>query len=149
MAETKICSKCGVEKPLDGFYRCKSGKQAGYVLPECRACRLARFKAWRDANPEKWHTSYKQNRIRLRNLVLDHYGGKCACCGEAEKVFLCIDHINGGGQRHRKTVGWGSGFYRWVIKNNFPDDLQILCHNCNAAKELTEVCPHKLAGKEV
>jgi hypothetical protein len=33
-------------------------------------------------------------------------------------------------------------FYRWLITNNFPDDFQILCHNCNYAKSHGG-CPHK------
>ena len=31
--------------------------------------------------------------------------------------------------------------YKW-IKENVPRDLQILCHNCNAAKQIYGICPH-------
>src|ERR1019366_4483037 len=33
------------------------------------------------------------------------YGGKCACCGETERIFLTIDHIGGGGAEHRRQFG--------------------------------------------
>ena len=42
--ETKICSKCGRELPLDRF---EPGRN------QCRDCRNARRKELRDANPEK------------------------------------------------------------------------------------------------
>jgi hypothetical protein len=75
--------------------------------------------------------------------VLNHYGGKCACCGEDTYEFLAIDHINGGGNEQRKVVGGGDGMVRWLIKNNYPEGFQVLCHNCNMAKGFYEECPHK------
>jgi hypothetical protein len=33
---------------------------------------------------------------------------------------------------------------RYIIKNNYPDDFQILCANCNWGKQLNGgVCPHQ------
>lgn len=65
-------------------------------------------------------------------------------------AFLAIDHINGGGSAARKSgiyggskVG-GSGFYRWLIKNDFPAGFQTLCHNCNLGRQINGgVCPHQ------
>lgn len=76
--------------------------------------------------------------------VLVHYGGKCVCCNEKELVCLTIDHINGGGTKHRKEVGDGTQFYYWLKRNNFPDGYQVLCWNCNCSRQLNEnICPHK------
>lgn len=46
----------------------------------------------------------------------------------------------------RKKLGGNSGrFYEWIIRNNFPKDLQILCWNCNMGKNVNKgVCPHKV-----
>jgi len=88
---------------------------------------------------------YKQNREQRRqydyNLRLEcliHYGGnppKCACCGETHIEFLTIDHVYGGGNKHRQIIkSNGSYFYKWLKKNNFPKDFQVLCANCNMAK---------------
>lgn len=52
----------------------------------------------------------------------------CACCGEDHIPFLHVDHVDGGGARHRKSVG---DVYRWIIKNNFPNGFRTLCANCN------------------
>ena len=73
--------------------------------------------------------------------VFDHYGHMCKCCGETIRQFLTIDHINNDGAEHRKSIT--SDLYTWLIKNNFPDTFQTLCHNCNTGKHRNGgVCPH-------
>lgn len=99
-------------------------------------------KAWLKKRTEKNRERYR----KLRILVLDHYGNKCACCGETIKEFLTIDHINGNGKDHRKITGVGENFYRWITKNNYPKDLQILCYNCNIAKMHYGQCVHETRG---
>jgi hypothetical protein len=72
----------------------------------------------------------------------------CACCKESHFEFLSLDHINGGGNKHRRELGSNSVYdlYRYLIKNNFPPGFQILCHNCNLAKGFYGYCPHKSKG---
>ena len=65
----------------------------------------------------------------LRKIVIQHYGGRCKC-GESTYEFLTIDHRNGGGSAHRRKIG-ANNIARWIIKNNFPENIQILCWNCN------------------
>ena len=83
-------------------------------------------------------------RAALRQRVLDHYGRKCACCGEGTEEFLAIDHIDGGGAKHRREINRLSGwhFYRWLEQNEWPEGFQILCHNCNFSKGRYGYCPH-------
>lgn len=81
----------------------------------------------------RWH--------RRRRLVLSAYGGKCRCCGTTQNEFLEIDHIDGGGTKHR-TLNGKSHFYGWIIRNGYPDILQLLCANCNRGKWKFGVCPH-------
>ena len=67
----------------------------------------------------------------------------CACvkCREKEIKFLTIDHIHGRRlMGHSRELG-GLRLYKWIIKNNFPDGLQVMCHNCNKAKGSTKSCP--------
>jgi hypothetical protein len=84
-----------------------------------------------------------------RQKVLDAYGRECKCCRETIEVFLTIDHIDNNGAEHRRDIGNGSkslgssAFYRWLIKNNFPEGFQTLCWNCNRAKHLLGICPHQ------
>jgi len=92
---------------------------------------------------------------KLKEEVFSHYGGKCACCGESVLVFLCIDHIDGKGAEHRRSIypqrPWGgrsngaSGvkMYGWLKAHGYPEGFQILCFNCNSAKHILGVCPHQ------
>jgi hypothetical protein len=89
----------------------------------------------------------KRYRVARRAKVFSHYGGfVCACCGEKEPVFLCIDHINGGGHKHRVTERFTDLVY-WLYKNKYPKGYQVLCFNCNMAKHINGECPHQRAHK--
>jgi len=96
----------------------------------------------RSANKEQM----KAYRQRIKDAVFAAYGGyRCACCGESEKSFLCVDHVNNDGYAHRKQIGHrgGIGIYLWIVKNQFPPGFQILCYNCNQGKRINNgVCPH-------
>lgn len=98
---------------------------------------------------KKWYVIHRKERllynkkynVRIRNTILNHYGNKCTCCNETRREFLTIDHINNDGNIQRKKIG-NSRFYTWIIQQNFPKDLQILCCNCNFAKGFYGCCPH-------
>lgn len=78
----------------------------------------------------------------IRAYVLFEYGGKCACCGESEPKMLAIDHINGGGKRHRNSSEVSRSIPEWIVRNGFPDGFRVLCHNCNFARGIFGGCPH-------
>ena len=96
---------------------------------------------WNIKNRTKLNTLSVLRMRRLRREALAHYGGKCACCGEKQYEFLVIDHVNGGGNKHRKSIK--NKFYDWLKQNDFPKGFQVLCHNCNMAKGFYGICPHK------
>ena len=83
-------------------------------------------------------------RDNLRLEALAAYGNKCVCCGETEIVFLTIDHINGNGTSHRKTIS--NHLFYWLKKSGYPEGFQVLCRNCNWAK-FKGGCPHNKGGK--
>lgn len=75
------------------------------------------------------HSEYQR---RLRLAVFTAYGGAfCVLCGETRFDALAIDHVNGGGKRHRKKLGGGFGVYVWLKRSGFPNGFRILCANCN------------------
>lgn len=80
----------------------------------------------------------KQKRQELKIEVLGHYSQGspvCKVCGITDIRVLTIDHINGGGNRQKKTVGIaGNSFYRWLREQNYPEGYQVLCFNCNWIK---------------
>jgi hypothetical protein len=92
---------------------------------------------------------------KLRNEVLTGYSKgipKCSCCRIGGNSFLAIDHIAGRKQMDSEPelvkLGYSSklvsvALYNWLVKNNFPKEFQILCHNCNYAKFQLGKCPHE------
>lgn len=79
---------------------------------------------------------------RDRLLCIKAYGGHCKCCGTDVEKYLQLDHIEGGGNEHRKIVyGRKEGdMAKWARKNGFPSILQLLCANCHQAKTKNQSC---------
>jgi len=76
----------------------------------------------------------RQYALKIRIEILTHYGnGKLSCvrCGFSDIRALSIDHINGGGNEHRKVEGY---FYTQLKKKGFPEGFQTLCMNCQFIK---------------
>jgi hypothetical protein len=99
-------------------------------------------------NSEKYLERSKKQYNKVKLLVFNYYGKnfpKCVCCNENNIEFLAIHHIECNGNKHRKSINsrGGYSFYGWLIKNNFPEGYQILCHNCNMAKGFYGYCPHE------
>ena len=108
------------------FEEMKAERRAAYKRKRTEE-RIAREKAYR-----------KKERLG----ALAAYGGKCACCGEEDYRFLCIDHINNDGAEHRKKIK--GTIFSWLRKNNYPEGFQVLCWNCNMGKYHNGgICPHK------
>lgn len=84
----------------------------------------------------------RAKRRQLRLLAFAAYGGaQCQCCGETHVEFLGIDHVDGGGTRHRSTIA--KYFYRWLQDQGYPPGFRVLCHNCNMARGFYGHCPHE------
>ena len=110
-----------------------------------RSYRKYRTKRIRDA-VEKRNVDKRE----ARKLALKKYGGsppKCACCGEKEYRFLCIDHVDGGGNAHRMLLSRTTrlGLMGWLVQTRKkPKQYQVLCYNCNMGKEGEDkICPHQ------
>lgn len=91
----------------------------------------------------------KVYRRGIRKEVIEGYGGKCTCCGEANLGFLSLDHVNNDGKAHREEVGAAIQTVFWARKNGYPNNLTVLCYNCNLGRQFNGgVCPHKTGGLE-
>jgi len=69
---------------------------------------LARAAFAKVVNKENNDRQYRE----LREAIFNAYGTSCACCGETEPAFLCIDHITGGGRQERLQAGLGVRLWR-------------------------------------
>ena len=144
----KQCYRCKEFKEFSAFY-VDHGREA--YFGKCKLCASEIIEEFKKQNPLTYRLQTKKAQRRLVKEIIDHYGGKCACpsCGETELEFLVIDHINGGGNKHRAEIGGlgGAGFYRWIKRNNFPEGFQVLCHNCNWSKGSGKLCVHERESK--
>lgn len=96
-----------------------------------------------EKNREERLRKMREYHAKLKTMVFEAYGHKCACCGEEKREFLCIDHKNGGGTKERKLLG-SRPLLRQIVKGNFPKEkYQLLCHNCNMSMGFYGYCPHR------
>lgn len=106
---------------------------------------IAKTMNWRKGKEARHLANMKAYRLGLKQKLVNGYGGKCTCCGEATLQFLTIEHLNGDGQAHRKAMKSSQGTYRDIISRNFPPEYTVLCMNCNHAKRFGNICPHQAA----
>lgn len=131
-ADAKRCSRCENILPFSAFHHARTPKnRARDVQGYCKICVI------------------RVNRLRratLRIEVIRAYGSQCVCCGERRDEFLTIDHVNGGGNKHRKQLAnmSSSTFYQWLKANKFPqNEFRCLCANCNFSRGYKGYCPHE------
>jgi hypothetical protein len=178
----KKCTKCGIEREgsLLCFYKDKS--KIDGLHSTCKSCDndltslkrknpkyIFEFNKYQKIWLKKYRQTPKHKEWRRKALIVqsqkakeakrsivDHYGGKCVCCGITDICFLSVDHINNDGFKDRdrkdgtkrKNRVSGYIFYKKIIKDNFPNNLQILCFNCNTAKQHNKgICPHQTLKK--
>lgn len=135
--KTKLCIRCKEIKPESEFYT----RTNGYSHSLCKPCyseySQINYRKNRESNIKKMRVYRESARIE----AINHYGGKCVCCGETKPEFLAIDHVNGDGNIHRKKIN-RMNLAVWLRINNYPDGFRVLCHNCNCAIGFYGYCPH-------
>lgn len=112
--ETKICSKCGKELPIDQFnWRDKS---KGTRRADCKIC----------------HSSYMKQKYQEKKNIVQELKSQCKCakCGEDRGYVLEYHHINP--EEKENTIAR-------LTSNNYTldkvyDEIQkciVLCSNCH------------------
>lgn len=124
--EGKICVYCG--------------KKPSVTSMHCDQCRK---------KVNSFRTVYRERQVEA---VLDRYGRVCICCGEAEPMFLTLDHKDGKGNEHRRLEH--SDMYGVLARifrksGTWPENFQILCYNCNSGRWRNGgQCPH-VTGRKI
>lgn len=140
--KTPRCSEC------DRHYRQEWLKRQD---PEqVKASKRDIAQAYYERNKERYRALKREQRAQLRNEMLDAYGAVCSCCGESERAFLTLEHINRDGKAHRMSLTgtnnsvWSNNVYADLKRREWPRDGYTLhCYNCNNASWKLGVCPHK------
>ena len=130
--------------------RSQAWKRAYYK--KNRKAQIDRATRWNEANEQRKKQSAASWYKCKRAECIEAYGARCACCGETEWTFLVLDHVNDDGHKFRfKRNGAsygphaGGGLLKWIIDNDFPPSIQVLCANCNTSKSVNGgVCAHVL-----
>lgn len=146
------CSVCHVGLTENNCRPSIFKKGSGY----CNKCINEWQKRWYWAHPEagrekrrKYWTierriARRKEAQEFKKLAISHYSnGSMACAnpfGEhaipyRNLLALTIDHIGGGGSRHRLTTRYWS-FYKWLARQGYPDGFQVLCMNCQLIKKI-------------
>lgn len=161
------CRKCKKEKDFSEFPKKRDLKFG--IRKTCYICfRKIRKKWWKKTAPirleyaQKWYANNREKviqqkvsgNLKLRRLArldcIEHYSkGRncCECCGEKNLEFLTIDHIKGGGNKHRKRLRkkYKTNLYMPTIlkRLGYPSGYRILCYNCNSSLGHYGYCPHQ------
>jgi hypothetical protein len=113
---TRICNKCGAEKPLSGFYKAKSN--IGGLTRGCKECCKKQVDTYRRSHTEmikekhmrrreKHHREREKNRYKSKyGITLEQYDymlevqkGQCLVCGginaDGKKLSVDHDHVTG------------------------------------------------------
>lgn len=137
----KLCPSCATSKPMDAFGVATSKRDGRFCY--CIECRRAKDSARVALIRDELRRRQRDRKVYIRLYVLFEYGGRCACCGETEPKMLAIDHIEGGGKKHRNSRDVGRNIATWLVRNGLPDGFRVLCHNCNFARGIFGGCPHE------
>ena len=143
---TKKCSKCKRTLSLRNFHRDIQKKDR--LTSSCKDCRrraqieeyekyrkrnLNYNKKYYGKNREKIMEAHKKHRIKVFTEIFNLLGNQCVKCGMKDKRVLQIDHIEGGGYKHKKIKGCGMSYYEEILESikNKENKYQLLCANCN------------------
>lgn len=130
----KTCSRCHAVLPRTVQFFELRPRRTDIFYSECRECRRKISCA---------------RRLQFKIAVMTHYSGgsppHCACCRESAIEFLTIDHVNGGGNAHRREAKLNGGYatHLWLKKNGYPAGFRVLCMNCNMSFGQHGYCPHQ------
>ena len=133
VSHEKQCAKCQRILPLTAkHWKIRKDHPKRSPFRYCRPCERDYNKRW--ANKRHWQ--HKQNAVNA-------YGGKCSCCSETELAFLTFDHMNGGGNAHRRESSvMRKNPGQWLERNGYPLGYRVLCFNCHNAISHGFPCPH-------
>lgn len=134
------CSMPECSLPYHGKGLCKKHYLAQWNVENHDAVRKYR----KGPRAKVW--AAKKN-IRARLAALAAYGGKCACCGESDVIYLQLDHIQNDGRADRALHGLGGRFYSSLKRRGYPLGLQVLCANCHNAKTHYDGCGDRHSRK--
>ncbi len=148
----KICIRCNQEKNETEFRgnrnQCKTCTYKQYAeysaSPIVKLRRKLRKRETYFIKHDYLLKQKKETSQRIKHDAMVIYGNgkaECICCGEFRLSMLTLDHIAGGGNKHRKQHKY-TFLSGWLKAHNYPSGFQTLCSNCNLSKHINGICEH-------
>lgn len=154
-----LCRDCGLIPPSDGYKNCIVCREQRKDYQVKRAARLRASVRCHDCSGPSREgkllcadCSYKRvHRMRLvrrsnKDVIINHFGGCCADCGEKDIRCLAIHHKNGDGVTECKrgrgrnnqlyNPTWYARLRKQIDNGDKREDLMLVCHNCHAKRDL-------------
>lgn len=112
--ETKICTKCGRELPIDQFHW--RDKSKGTRRAECKDC----------------HTNYMKQRYAEKQNIIEEQKSlqHCAKCGESRGYLLDYHHLNPN-EKDNTIARMTSNKYKIEDIQKEIQKCIVLCANCH------------------
>ena len=133
MTETKVCKKCGLEKPLIEFYKKKKDKSGNDLAFPCKECRKSYRKERRKYCPIKRR---EEGLKHLYNITIDDYNKmlkfqnyKCAICSTSSINYRSRNGSTHFSVDHCHTTGKIRGLLCCICNiglGNFKDNTDLL-----------------------
>lgn len=121
----KICTKCGLEKPIEEFSKNRTKKDG--LSCECKKCHQSRYKQYYNKNKERYRESSKRKREKLYTYLNQIKKNGCSMCGEKDIACLDFHHIRDKSKNISELVSI-ENFNRLVLE---VDKCIVLCANCH------------------
>jgi hypothetical protein len=128
----KICTKCGVEKPIEEFGWKYQALEKRHSV--CKTCTAARSRKWYYENKERQIKNVSRNnrsyREKAREFIWDYFSAHpCSVCGETDPIVLEFHHIKGDKLMEiSKLIGRGVTFETLEAEI---EKCVVVCANCH------------------
>jgi hypothetical protein len=84
--ETKVCTKCGIEKPLDQFAK-NSSKPDG-LSPQCKECKHKYYEEYYKKHKNEIYKKHRSYKKFLTQYMRQLKSNGCIICGEKRSSLL-------------------------------------------------------------
>lgn len=142
--ETKVCTKCKIEKPANEYtiVKTKRGKYNPHLASRCKLCKAKdQYKwrkpydskyalSWKAKNPDKIkkyeQSAYQKRKLRWENFMKQQ---KCSQCGIDDYRVLQWHHIDP--KTKTMTIGAQARQGKWDVVMEEVKKCICLCANCH------------------
>jgi len=133
--ETKRCSKCGDDKPVDSFPFKNRAKNKRHSY--CHGCFSTYHHGWYEKHTEQTKRAAAISRLAYRKRAVDFLRGylwlhPCVDCGFTDVRALDFDHVRG-----KKSFTITYMLRRMMSLDRIADEIkkcEVRCRNCHAIR---------------